>query len=323
MNSSEAPRIRVIDSHTAGEPTRIIISGVDEPAGETMAEKRADFAGQFDAIRRAVVCEPRAHEAMVGVMLCQPCALDCEAGLIFFNNVGVLNGCLHATMGAAVTLYHMGRISLGSHRFDTPSGVVTVELEGGGKVRVKNVRSYRHASEVTLQVPEYGTVTGDVAWGGNWFFLTEVLEGMSLDLGNIDQLADFSWKVRLELEAQNITGLDGSEIDHIELMGPPANDAADGKNFVLCPGKAYDRSPCGTGTSAKLACLQAEGKLAQGEFWRQAGILDTVFIGEIQEAAEGGVFPIVKGQAFITGEANLIMDPSDPFAFGISSVSTS
>ena len=287
-----------------------------------MAEKREDFTNQQDAIRRAVVCEPRGHEAVVGVILCEPCTPDCEVGLIFFNNVGVLNGCLHATMGAAVTLNHIGRISLGSHRFDTPCGVVTVELEGCGKVRVKNVRSFRYASEVMLQVPEYGTVTGEVAWGGNWFFLTKVLDGMALNLGNIDQLADFSWKVRLELEAQKITGADDGEIDHIELIGPPENDAADGKNFVLCPGKAYDRSPCGTGTSAKLACLQASGKLAEGEFWRQAGILDTVFTCEIQEAAEGGIFPIVKGQAFITGEANLIIDENDPFAFGISSVST-
>lgn len=318
MKPTELKKIRVIDSHTEGEPTRVIISGVAEPAGDSMSEKREDFAKNLDWVRSAVVCEPRGHDAMVGVMLCEPVEPDCVVGLIFFNNVDVLNGCLHATMGAAVTLMHQGKVSAGTHRLDTPTGVVTVDVSDEGSVTVENVRSYRDQAEVKLTLPRYGEVTGEIAWGGNWFFLTEVLDGMELDLANVDELTGFTWSIRQQLEADGIKGADGGEIDHVELFGPPANDSADGKNFVLCPGKAYDRSPCGTGTSAKLACLHAEGRLKEGEVWRQAGILDSVFSGEIKEATEGGVIPIVRGRAFITGEAELLIHPSDPFAFGIS-----
>ena len=317
MKPTELQKIRVIDSHTEGEPTRVIVSGLDEPRGASMSEKREDFAKNLDWVRSAVVCEPRGHEAMVGVMLCKPVEADCVTGLIFFNNVGVLNGCLHATMGVALTLMHQGQIGGGMHRFDTPTGVVSVDVSDDGAVTVENVRSYRDQVEMKLTVPNYGEVTGDVAWGGNWFYLTDAPAGMNLDSGNIEELTNFAWKIRLQLEEEGIKGTDGAEIDHVELFGAPSNDSADAKNFVLCPGKAYDRSPCGTGTSAKLACLHAAGKLKEREVWRQAGILDTVFTGEIREVAEGGVIPIVRGRTFITGEAELFLDPRDPFMLGI------
>jgi len=320
MKPSEIQRIRVVDSHTGGEPTRVVVSGAPEPSGTTMAEKRESFARDLDWLRSATVNEPRGHEAMVGALLCEPVEKDCVVGVIFFNNVGVLNGCLHGTMGVTVTLAHLGKIGLGEHRIDTPTGVVGVTVAESGRVTVGNVRSFRFRSDIEVEVPGFGLVTGDVAWGGNWFFLANPPQGMAVEAANIESLTQFSWKLREQLAAGGTTGEDGAEIDHIELFGPPSDpDFADSRNFVLCPGKAYDRSPCGTGTSAKLACLHASGALGEGERWRQAGILDTVFEGVVEAAPEGGVFPTVTGSAHITAEAELLIDPDAPFAFGIPS----
>ncbi len=323
MIPTSPQRIRVIDSHTGGEPTRVIVAGVPEPGGATMMEKRNYFAREFDWLRSASVCEPRGHDAVVGAMLCEPVADDCVAGVIFFNNVGCLNGCLHGTMGVAVTLAHLGKIGDGVHRIDTPTGVVTVELGTAGSVTVHNVPSYRFRVSVDVHVEGYGWVFGDVAWGGNWFFLTEVPEGLTIEPGAIEELTKFCWSLRQALAGDGISGADGGEIDHIEVFGPPSDPAlADSRNFVLCPGKAYDRSPCGTGTSAKLACLHADGELVPGQIWRQAGILDSVFEGRIEVCADNAdaVIPVVTGSAFVTAEAELLIDPGAQFAFGIPSV---
>jgi 4-hydroxyproline epimerase len=320
MPPASPQRIQVIDSHTGGEPTRVIVGGAEEPAGTTMMEKRASFGRDCDWLRTASVCEPRGHDAVVGAMLCEPVADDCVAGVIFFNNAGCLNGCLHGTMGVAVTLAHMGKIGPGQHRIDTPTGVVTVAVSDGGMVTVRNVPSYRFRSEVAVEMAGYGSVSGDVAWGGNWFFLAEAPDESVIEHSRVEELTAFCWALRQAVAAAGITGDKGGEIDHIEVFGKPSDPAqADSKNFVLCPGKAYDRSPCGTGTSAKLACLYADGKLAPGDRWRQAGILDTVFEGQIEICPENdkAVIPVVSGSAFVTAEADLLIDPSAPFAFGI------
>ena len=318
MEPDSVQRLRVIDSHTAGEPTRVVVAGAPEPAGATIAEKREAFHRELDWLRTAVVCEPRGHEAMVGALLCEPEHEGSVAGVIFFNNVGCLNGCLHGTMGVAVTLLHQGVIGLGEHQLDTPVGPVTIVVTEGGTVTVRNVRSYRSAKDVSVEVPGFGEVVGDVAWGGNWFFLTTAPAGLAVDFANLEELTDYSWAVRQALEAQGVTGDDGGEIDHVEVFGPPSESGhSDSRNFVLCPGKAYDRSPCGTGTSAKLACLHADGTLAPGDVWRQAGILDTVFAGVVEPHEDGGIIPAVTGRACITMEAEILIDPADPFAFGI------
>jgi len=315
-------RIRVIDSHTGGEPTRVIIGGAAEPYGATMMEKRDCFAREFEWLRTASVCEPRGHDAVVGAMLCQPVADNCVTGVIFFNNIGCLNGCIHGTMGVAATLAHLGQIEEGIYRIDTPTGVVTAEIDARGSVKVRNVPSYRHRSRACVSVEGYGNVVGDVAWGGNWFFLTHPPQGIAVHADQIDELTRFSRAVRKKCRELGVTGADGSEIDHIEVFGPPEDPLlADSKNFVLCPGNAYDRSPCGTGTSAKLACLYADRKLKIGSCWRQAGILDTVFEGRIEACRETrkAVIPIVTGSAFVTAETELLIDPEAPFAFGIPS----
>lgn len=296
-------RVRVVDSHTGGEPTRTVISGGPDLGGGTVAERLAVFRRDFDSFRRAVVNEPRGNDAMVGALLCEPADPSCAAGVIFFNNTGYLNMCGHGTIGLAVTLAWLGRIGPGTHRIETPVGVVTADLLGPDTVSITNVPSYRKAMDVRVEVPGYGTVTGDVAWGGNWFFLVDA-PPVELRLANLDTLTAFSWAVR---QAVNASGY--PEVDHVELF-------AGHRNFVLCPGKAYDRSPCGTGTSAKLACLYADGKLAEGEIWRQESIVGSAFEGSVSIVG-GAIVPRITGTAYVNADAQLILDEADPFCWGI------
>ena len=307
--------VHIIDSHTGGEPTRVVVSGGPDLGRGTMAERRSVFRERFDAFRSAVVNEPRGSDVIVGALLCEPLDPSCAAGVIFFNNVGTIHMCGHGTIGLGVTLAHLGRIGPGTHRLETPVGVVSFEYHGDHRVTVENVPSYRHAKGVTVEVAGHGTVTGDVAWGGNWFFLVND-HGQELDLRNVERLTDFTWRVRQALERQGITGRDGGVIDHIELFGPPRDPKNHSRNFVLCPGKAYDRSPCGTGTSAKLACLVADGKIKEGDVWRQESIVGSVFEGSVRVVG-GQVIPRVTGSAYVTAEATLLLDPADPFRTGI------
>jgi 4-hydroxyproline epimerase len=313
----EIPSLRVIDSHTGGEPTRVVIEGGPGLGAGTMAEKAEILRRDHDWLRGSVCNEPRGHEAMVGALLCEPHAPDCLCGVIFFNNVSNLGMCIHGTIGVMATLAHMGRIRAGAHRLDTPVGVVTATLHDDGRVEVENVPSRRTATGVSVEVPGWGRVTGDVAWGGNWFFLID-RQGPEVRPENIDALTDFTWAVRQALEAAGVTGDDGACVDHIESFGPPTDmTTSDSRNFVLCPGKAYDRSPCGTGTSAKLACLHADGKLRAGEVWRQAGIVGSVFEGSFTALRDGSILPRVTGRAWVNGESVYHFDPRDPFRHGI------
>jgi 4-hydroxyproline epimerase len=237
------------------------------------------------------------------------------AGVIFVNNVGVIGMCGHGTIGLAVTLGHLGRITAGSYKLDTPVGVVGFEYDGRNAVTVENVPSFRHAANVTVNVGGR-PVTGDVAWGGNWFFLTDP-GGHAVEAGNVAALTAYSWAVRRALVRDGITGANGGEIDHIELVGPPADPANHGRNFILCPGGAFDRSPCGTGTSAKLACLAADGKLNPGDVWRQESVIGSVFEGRYRPLTGGRIVPSITGTAFVTAEATLLFDDADPLRAGI------
>lgn len=308
-------RLRVIDSHTAGEPTRIIVSGGPDLGKGSVASKLALFRDKFDSLRSAVVNEPRGSDAIVGALLCEPQDPACVAGIVFFNNVGYLAMCGHGTIGLMVTLAYLKKLSPGRHQIETPVGKVTAHLHDDARVTVQNVVSYRHASKVKVEVPGHGPVTGDIAWGGNWFFLVND-HRMDISFANIDRLTEFTWAIRQQLQKHKITGRDGQEIDHIELFGPPQAPEADSKNFVLCPGKSYDRSPCGTGTSAKMACLYADGKLRAGQVWRQESIVGSIFEGAVAENA-GELHPSITGSAFVNGDSELILDPQDPFCFGI------
>ncbi len=309
--------MRVIDSHTGGEPTRLIIEGGPELGSGSMAERRKIFAENFDHMRRFAVNEPRSFDAMVGALLCEPSDKGCVAGLIFFNNVGYLGMCGHGIIGAAVTLAYMGRIGLGTHKFETPVGIVTVNLLAPNVVQIENIASYRYHHAVALDVPGLGKIVGDVAWGGNWFFLTESVKA-DLSLSSVNELTQKAELIRAALITAGISGKDGAEIDHIEFFGAPHNSTANSRNFVLCPGGQYDRSPCGTGTSAKLACLAASGKLAENTDWIQESILGSTFTGSYYRDVTGAVIPRITGTAFVVAETRLVQQANDPFAFGIS-----
>ena len=317
MSESGIQRVEIVDSHTGGEPTRVVISGGPDLGEGTIKERAERFHAQFDSFRSAVVNEPRGSDVLVGALLLKPADSNCVAGVIFFNNVGTLHMCGHGTIGLIVTLQYLGRIRAGEHRIETPVGVVTATLHENNEVSVRNVESHRLAKDVRVQVDGIGEITGDIAWGGNWFFLVAD-HGQKLQLANIDRLTDITWRIRQALKARGITGSSGAEIDHVELFGPPCDAKNHSRNFVLCPGKAYDRSPCGTGTSAKLACLYADGKLKPGEIWRQESILGSVFEGSVS-IVDGEVIPTIKGSAFITAESTLIFDERDPFQSGIPS----
>ncbi|KTT56034.1 hydroxyproline-2-epimerase [Pseudomonas oryzihabitans] len=308
-------RIRVIDSHTGGEPTRLVLDGFPDLGHGSMAERRSRLAGEHDAFRRACMREPRGNEVLVGALLCEPVSPAASAGVVFFNEVGYLGMCGHGTIGLVVSLAHLGRIGPGDHLIETPVGDVTATLHDDGSVSVRNVPAYRYRHAVRVEIPGHGPVTGDIAWGGNWFFLCAD-HGQRIAADNLDDLLTFSLALRGALEAAGITGEQGGHIDHIELFADDP-DGADSRSYVLCPGRAYDRSPCGTGTSAKLACLAADGDLAPGAVWQQASVIGSRFEAHYQPGDEGRILPVIRGRAHVMAEATLLLAVDDPFAWGI------
>jgi 4-hydroxyproline epimerase len=309
-------RVSVVDSHTGGEPTRLVLSGGPDLGSGSMPDRLARFRTRFDNFRSAIVNEPRGSDAIVGALLCEPPDSSCEAGVIFFNNVGYIGMCGHGTIGLVATLAHLGRIPPGPLRIATPVGIVSGESHGAGEVTVRNVPSYRAAKDVVVDVKGYGSITGDIAWGGNWFFLANTRSPVELSLHNVEELTRLAWSIRQALVRQGLTGAEGSEIDHIEIFSAPSNDQAHSRNFVLCPGKSYDRSPCGTGTSAKMACLFADGLLKPGDVWKQESITGSLFEGRI-EIVDGQIIPSIRGSAFVTAQSELVLDERDPFCWGI------
>jgi 4-hydroxyproline epimerase len=305
--------IRVIDSHTGGEPTRLVIEGGPDLGTGPLAERLQRFREHFDGYRSALANEPRGSDPLVGALLVEPHAPDCALGVIFFNNVGYLGMCGHGTIGLIASLAFTGQLKPGQFRIDTPVGPVEAELKPDGEVTVANIVSYRAARQVRIDVPNVGMVSGDVAWGGNWFFLVND-HGQHIDLKNVEALTDYSWRLRAAVNEQGFP-----LVDHIELFAASPSAGVDSRNFVLCPGKAYDRSPCGTGTSAKLACLAADGKLDEGAPWVQESLVGSTFTGRFRwhDKAKGEVRPSITGTAYVTGESRLHLDPRDPFRFGI------
>ena len=335
MTAKQIPlRLDVVDSHTAGEPTRCVLSGGPYLGSGPLSERVERLRREHDVYRRAILCEPRGSDVLVGALLVEPFDSACDAGVIFFNNVGYLGMCGHGMIGVAATLAFLGRIEPGEHLIETPVGAVNLQVHSGTRVTIRNVPSYRHRAAVVVQVPGFGEVCGDVAWGGNWFFLVRehtFANAHDLTVAQVESLTVFTWEIRRALNAAGVTGAGGAEIDHIELFTAAKDASNHSRNFVLCPGKAYDRSPCGTGTSAKMACLAADGLLRPGQPWHQEGILGTVFEGSFEfegakPASEGNgapiteqhrIIPVITGSAHVTAECTLIFDPSDPFRLGV------
>jgi 4-hydroxyproline epimerase len=313
MLTARSDSIRVIDSHTAGEPTRLIVEGGPELGDGPLEERLRRFRQQQDHYRRAVVNEPRGSDPLVGALLCRPYRADCQLGVIFFNNVGYLGMCGHGTIGLVASLAAMGRCAPGPIRIDTPVGPVDARLHEDGRIDVANVKSFRKARQVTLSVAGAGEVRGDVAWGGNWFFLTDT-PSVEIALGNLEGLTSLAARLRRAVNEQGF-----ADVDHVELFGPPSRAGANRRNFVLCPGGAYDRSPCGTGTSAKLACLAADGKLEEGEPWVQESLIGSIFTGRYRwhDRGKGEIVPTITGTAHVTAESVLRFEPEDPFRWGI------
>ena len=305
--------LRVIDSHTGGEPTRLVIAGGPDLGSGPLADRRERFRTRFDKYRSAIVNEPRGSDALVGALLVEPHRADCDLGMIFFNNVGFLGMCGHGTIGAIESLRFSGRLRAGSIRIDTPVGPVEARLDADGSVSVDNVTSYRAARGFEVLVPEAGWLAGDIAWGGNWFFLVSD-HGQVIDLAHVEALTEFGSRVRSALNAAG-----RPEVDHIELFGAAGGAGAHSRNFVLCPGKAYDRSPCGTGTSAKLACLAADGTLEEGGEWIQQSLIGSTFSARYRwsDRAKGEIIPTITGRAHVTAESTLYIDPQDSFGWGI------
>lgn len=310
--------ITVVDSHTEGEPTRVVVDGWPLPAGATMAERRDDLRAHHDHLRRAVLLEPRGFDAVVGALLTPPVSEGAVAGIVFFNNGTYLGMCGHGLIGVVRTLEHQGRIETGLHTFDTPAGTVRAALLDDGRVMIDNVPARCTARDVAVDVPGLGHVVGDVAYGGNWFFLTH-LPDRPLELAHADVLLHATRAILAALVAQGVTGDDGAPIDHVELAGPPTRTDADARNFVLCSGGEYDRSPCGTGTSAVMAARHARGLLPLGAPWRQEGIAGGLFTGWLSARADGTLVPHLLGTAFVTAEARLRFDARDPLCGGIGS----
>lgn len=308
-------RVRVVDSHTEGEPTRVVLAGGPALGDGPLSVRAERLRTVHDEFRRAIVGAPRGSEGMVGALLCPPDDPVHTSAVIFFNNVGYLGMCGHGTIGLVATLAHLGRIGVGRYEIETPVGPVSAELRVSGEVAVGNVVSRRTRARVRLEVPGFPSAIGDVAWGGNWFFLTESAP-CPLRRENLSELSRYALAVRAALAGAKITGDGGAPIDHVELSGPPVDRRNSARNFVLCPDGAYDRSPCGTGTSAAMACRYADGRLAPGERWRQEGILGGVFEGSVEPVADG-VRPTISGRAFLTADSELLIDPDDPFGHGV------
>jgi 4-hydroxyproline epimerase len=310
-------RVHVVDTHTGGEPTRVVFETPFELQTPTMLERRDEFRSQFDQYRKAIVCEPRGSDVMVGALVTPPVNSNSVAGVIFFNNVGYLGMCGHGTIGLAVALQHREQIKPGRHLLDTPVGTVAFELSQGGRVTLQNVPSYRYRTRVPIELDGNTIIHGDIAWGGNWLFICED-HGLRVHPSNVEALSAFARRLRKHLDENAITGENGAVIDHVDLIGPPSSqDVADARNFVLCPGGEYDRSPCGTGTSAKLACLAADGKLKEGEIFRQESIVGSVFDCSFKACEDGSIIPSITGSAFVNAQADLLLDPADPFRMGL------
>jgi len=313
MPPAPAATIRVVDSHTAGEPTRLVVEGGPELGGGPLAERLRRMREQFDHYRRAVVNEPRGSDTLVGALLCPPHRADCQVGVIFFNNTGYLGMCGHGTIGLVASLAAAGRCAPGPIGIDTPVGPVQAHLHEDGRIDVVNVTSFRKARQASVSLPGSGEIRGDVAWGGNWFFLADA-GAVEISLGNLEALTGLAARVRRAVNAQGFP-----EVDHVELCGPPALAGASSRNFVLCPGGAYDRSPCGTGTSARLACLAADGELEEGAPWVQESVLGSTFVGRYRwhDRGRGEIVPTISGRAYVTAESLLRLEPDDPFRWGI------
>lgn len=327
--------LQAVDSHTAGEPTRIVTGGLPPVAGATMAERRAALQRDHDELRRALVLEPRGHDAIVLALLQPPCAPGAHLGVVFANDVGYLGMCGHGAIGVATVAVATGMVPavepVTEVVLDTPAGVVPcrVAVVGGRprSVTITNVPSFLFRQRVVVPVHGFGKVAADVAWGGNWFAFVEADQlGLVVERSHVPVLLQAAVAIREALVREGVRGRHPEHaaeaiIDHVKLFAPLDGAEPGARALTLCPGAAWDRSPCGTGTSAKLAVLHAKGELEPGRWFRSESVLGTAFRARIVRTATVGglpaVVPEIEGSAWITGFPTFVLDPDDPCRFGI------
>ena len=322
----------IIDGHTCGNPVRLVAGGGPLLTGATMMERRAHFLAEFDWIRTGLMFEPRGHDMMSGSILYPPTRPDCDTGILFIETSGCLPMCGHGTIGTVTMAIEHGLVNPktpGVLRLDTPAGLVVAEYRQEGQyveeVRITNVPAYLHAEALAVDCPGLGEITVDVAYGGNFYGIVE-------PQANYRDMADFSageligmspvlrqrLNERYSFVHPDNPGISG--LSHILWTGAPLDPEADARNAVFYGDKAIDRSPCGTGTSARMAQLHAKGRLKAGDGFVHESIIGSLFKGRVEKevpvAGRTGIIPSIGGWARTTGYNTIFIDDRDPYAHG-------
>ncbi|MCX7884843.1 MAG: proline racemase [Caloramator sp.] len=325
--------INAVDSHTMGEPTRIVIGGVPVIPGKTMPEKKAYLEKNLDHIRTAIMHEPRGHKDMFGSIITQPTKEEADLGIIFMDGGGYLNMCGHGSIGALTVAVELGMVPVKEPYTDVvleaPAGLVKgkVKVEDGKakEVSIVNVPSFLYKQDVEVDVPEVGKLTIDISFGGSFFALVKSSD-IAIDIctSNAQKLCDVGMKilkaVNEQVKVQHPVLEHIKSVDLVEIYGPAKNPKATLQNVVVFGQGQVDRSPCGTGTSAKLATLYAKGQLKINEEFIYESITGTMFKGRVLEETKVGdykaIIPEITGSAYITGFNQFIIDPEDPLKYG-------
>lgn len=323
---------QAVDSHTEGMPTRVVTGGVGVLPGETMAQKRLAFLAGHDHVRTLLMYEPRGHSAMSGAILQPPTRPDADVGVLFIEVSGCLPMCGHGTIGVATVLVETGMVAVTEPetviRLDTPAGLVTarVAVQDGAatSVTLAGVPSYCHALDEVVDVPGWGPVRYDMAYGGNFYAIVRLADlGLAFDRSQHSRMLDVALALMDAVNEQNpVRHPEQPEIDvchHVYLQAPGSTARHSRHAMAIHPGW-FDRSPCGTGTSARMAQLHARGELDLGVDVVNESVLGTRFVGRLVGRARVGdhdaVLPTVTGRAWITGLAHYLLDPTDPFPAG-------
>lgn len=325
-------QIKVIDSHTMGEPTRIIYDGFPKLKGNTMMEKKNDLMEHYDFLRTALMLEPRGHRDMFGALLTEPVHEEAHFGVIFLESNGCLNMCGHGSIGAAAMIVETGMVEVKEPYtevvLDAPSGIIRTKVhvvEGKAvEVSILNVPAFLYQQNQEIDVPGWGKIPFDISFGGSFFALVDTEKiGLSLEIENVNRITELGMalldRMKEEVEVKH-PYLDITTVDLVEFYGPSKNTEANMKNCVIFGNAQVDRSPCGTGTSAKIATLYTKGELKIGQEFVYESITGSLFRGEVTKEVEVGgykaVIPQITGSAYITGINQYIIDEKDPLAYG-------
>jgi len=325
---------KTIDTHTMGEPTRIITEGLPFIPGNNMMDKKNYLVEHFDYIRTMTMHEPRGHGDMFGAILMEPTKKEADIGVIFMDSGGYLNMCGHGSIGVSTILVDEGYVKveepITNITLDTPAGLVRAKVEVENKkakgVSIENVPAFLYKENIKIEISELGQVPVDISFGGSFFALVDSKYlNLKISLENIDEIIKLALIIREKINNKvkvihpNIPDI--NKVDLVEIYGKPTNSIADLKNVVIFGAGQFDRSPCGTGTSAKLAYLHGKNKLKKNEYFVHESITGTMFKGRILEEVKigkyNGIIPEIKGRAFIIGYSHLIAQEEDPFKHGL------